>query len=90
MRKTIRTIGIASLIIGSLAVASPIYAQKQKQPSMDDMMKDGGMGGMMGMMGMMEQMNKMMGICTKMMESSMDGTDKKMPMESPAAPEKKG
>lgn len=86
MQRTIRTLGLASLILGSLAVASPIYAQKQKQPSMDGMMKDGGMGGMMVMM---EQMNKMMGICTKMMESSMDGTDKKMPMESPV-PEKKG
>lgn len=88
MRRTIRTIGVASLIIGSLVVASPVYAHQQKQPStQSDMMKDGGMGGMMGMM---EQMNKMMGICTKMMESSMDGTDKKMPMESPAAPEKNG
>jgi hypothetical protein len=90
MRMTIRTIGMASLIIGSLAIASSIYAQEQKQPSMDDMMKGGGMDGMMGMMGMMEQMSKMMGICTKMMESSMEGTDKKMPMESPAGPEKKG
>jgi hypothetical protein len=87
MRMTIRTIGMASLIIGSLAIASSIYAQEQKQPSMDDMMKGGGMDGMMGMM---EQMSRMMGICTKMMESGMEGTDKKMPMESPAGPEKKG
>ncbi len=84
MRKTIRSIGVASLLIGSLAATSPTYAQKQKQPSMDDMMKDSGMGGMM------EQMNKMMGLCNKMMESSMNGTDKKMPMESPTTPEKKG
>jgi len=91
MKKTILNIGIASLILGSLPLVSPVYAQKEKQPStQSDMMKDGGMDGMMGMMGMMEQMNKMMGLCTKMMESSMEGSDKKMPMESPAAPEKEG
>lgn len=90
MKKTILNIGIASLILGGLVAAAPAYAHEQKQPSMEDMMKGDGMGGMMGMMGMMEQMNKMMGLCTKMMESSMEGPDKKMPMESPAAPEKKG
>ena len=93
MRNTLRNIGIASLILGSLAAASPAYAQKPKKPStQSDMMKGGGMDGMMGMMGMMEQMNKMMGLCTEMMESSMDGkggSDMKMPTEPPAAPEKK-
>ena len=94
MRKTIRIIGIASLILGSLTVLSPAYAHKQKQPSTESgMMKGKGMDGMMNMMGMMEKMNKMMDLCTKMMESRMDGkdgSDMKMPMEQPAAPEKKG
>jgi hypothetical protein len=90
MRKTIRTIATASLMIGGLAAISPAYAHKQKQPAMQsDMMKGGGMEGMMGMM---EKMNKMMDLCSKMMESRMDGkggSDMKMPMEPPAAPEKK-
>jgi hypothetical protein len=93
MRNTLRNIGIASLVLGGLAAASPAHAHKQKQPStQSDMMKGGGMDGMMGMMGMMEQMNKMMGLCTKMMEGKMDGkggSDLKMPTEPPAAPEKK-
>ena len=88
MRKAIRTIGVATLMIGSVAALSPAYAQKEKKPpAQSDMMKDGGMDGMMSMMG---EMNKMMGLCNKMMESAMNGTDKKMPMESPATPEKKG
>lgn len=74
MLKIIRTIGIASLLLGGLAATSPLYAHSQSKPSMGkDMMKGGGMDGMMGMMTMMEQMNKMMGLCTKMMESKMDG-----------------
>jgi len=85
MRKTIRTIGVATLIIGSVAALSPVYAQKEKKPpAQSDMMKDGGMDGMM------EQMNNMVGLCNKMMESAMNGADKKMPIESPATPEKKG
>lgn len=90
MRKIIRNIGIATLFLGGLAATSPLYAHKQSKPSMgQDMMQGGGMGGMMGMM---EQMSKMMGLCTKMMESSMDGTgghDKNQPMTPPAEPEKK-
>jgi len=96
MRKTIRTIATAALMITGLAAISPAYAHKQKQPSMQsDMMKGGGMEGMEGMegmMGMMEKMNKMMDLCSKMMEGKMDGkdgSDMKMPMEPPAAPEKK-
>lgn len=87
MRKTMRTIATASLMISGLAAISPAYAHEQKQPSMQsDMMKGGGMEGMM------EKMNKMMDLCSKMMESRMDGkdgSDMKMPMEPPAAPEKK-
>lgn len=93
MRKAILTIGIASLLLGGLAAASPLYAHKKSQPSSgQDMMQGGGMGGMMGMMGMMEQMNKMMELCNKMMASRMDGTGSpgmNMPMDAPAAPEKK-
>jgi hypothetical protein len=87
MRKTIRTIGIASLFLGGLAATSQLYAHKQSKPSMgQNMMQGGGMGGMM------EQMSKMMGLCTKMMESTMDGTggnDKNQRMTPPAEPEKK-
>lgn len=90
MYKTLRTAGFASLFLGGLAAASPLYAHQQSKPSGGhDMMQGGGTGGMMGMM---EQMNKMMGLCTKMMESKMDGTGSpgmKMPMDAPAAPEKK-
>lgn len=90
MRKTIGTIATAALMITGLAAISPAYAHKQKQPSMQsDMMKGGGMEGMMGMM---EKMDKMMDLCSKMMEGKMDGkdgSDMKMPMEPPAAPEKK-
>lgn len=58
MRKTIRTIGIASLFLGGLAATSPLYAHKQSKPSSDqDMMQGGGMDGMMGMMRMMELCN---------------------------------
>ena len=93
MRKTLRIIGIASLFLGGLAAASPVYAHKKSPPSMgQDMMQGGGMGGMMGMMGMMEQMTKMMDLCNKMMASKMDGTGSpgmNMPMDAPAAPEKK-
>ncbi|MFZ5673148.1 MAG: hypothetical protein ACOZAM_09300 [Pseudomonadota bacterium] len=90
MRKTMRIIAAAALMISGLAAISPAYAHKQKQPSMQsDMMKGGGMEGMMGMM---EKMNKMMDLCSKMMEGKMDGkdgSDMKMPMEPPAATEKK-
>lgn len=87
MRKTIGT--IASLILGGLVAVSPAYAHKQKQPSTQSDMMNG--GGMAGMMGMMESMNKMMDQCSKMMASRMDDkddSDMKMPMEPPA-PEKK-
>lgn len=87
MRKTIRTIGIASLFLGGLAATSPLYAHKQSKPSMGQDMMQGG-----GMMGMMEQMGKMMELCNKMMASKMDGTgghDMKQPMTPPAEPEKK-
>lgn len=90
MYKTLRNIGIASLLLGGLAATSPLYAHQQsKSSSGHDMMQGGGMSGMMGMM---EQMNKMMGLCAKMMESKMDGTGSpgmKMPMDAPAAPEKR-
>lgn len=86
MRKTIRTIGIASLLLGGLAATSPLYAHKQSKPaSGQDMMQGGGMDGMMGMMRMME-------LCNKMMASKTDGTGSpgmNMPMDAPAAPEKK-
>lgn len=63
MRKTMTTIGIASLILSGLTAVYPAYAEKQKQPSMQpDMMKGGGMDGVMGMM---EQMSKMTGLCTR-------------------------
>ena len=90
MRKTIRTIGIASLFLGGLAATSPLYAHKQSKPSMGQDMMQG--GGMMGMMGMMEQMTKMMDLCNKMMASKMDGTgghDMNQPVTPPAEPEKK-
>ncbi|MGQ0485100.1 MAG: hypothetical protein ACT4SY_07105 [Hyphomicrobiales bacterium] len=91
MKETLRTIGLAALLLGGLAAASPVYAHKQAAPPMgQDMMKGGGMDGMMGMMGMMEQMNKMMGLCTKMMETAMGGMGgddgMKAPKEAPAAP----
>ena len=93
MRKTIRTIGIASLFLGGLAATSSLYAHKQSKPSSGQgMMQGGGMDGMMGMMTMMEQMSKMMGLCAKMMESKMDGTgghDMNKPMTPPAEPERK-
>lgn len=92
MHKTIRTIGIASLLIGGLAATSPLYAHSKSKPSSgQDMMHGGGMDGMMGMMSMMEQMNKMMELCSKMMASKMDGTgdDMKMPMSPTTEPEKK-
>ena len=86
MRKTIRTIAIASLFLGGLAAASPLYAHKQSKPSSgQDMMQGGGMDGMMAMMRMME-------LCNKMMASRMDGTGSpgmNMPMDAPAVPEKK-
>jgi hypothetical protein len=86
MRKALRTISIASLLLGGLAAASPLYAHKQSKPSTgQDMMQGGGMDGMMGMMTMME-------LCNKMMASKMDGTGSpamNMPMDAPAAPEKK-
>ncbi len=84
MRKTIRTIGIASLFLGGLAAMSPLYAHKQPKPSMGQDMMQGG--------GMMEQMTKMMELCTKMMASKMDGTgghDMKKPVTPPVEPEKK-
>ena len=87
MRKTIRTIGIASLFLGGLAATSPLYAHKQSKPSMDQDMMQGG-----GMMGMMEQMGKMMELCNKMMASKMDGTGghgMNQPVTPPAEPEKK-
>ena len=94
MRNPTKTIGLVVLLLGGLVAAPPVYAHKQAAPTMNqDMMKGGGMDGMMGMMGMMEQMNKMMGLCTKMMETAMGGMGgdggMKMPMETPAAPEKK-
>ena len=87
MRKTIRTIGIATLFLGGLAAASPLYAHSKSKPSMGQDMMQGG-----GMMGMMEQMTKMMELCNKMMASKMDGTgghDMNQPMAPPAEPEKK-
>ena len=87
MRKTIRTIGIATLFLGSIAATSPLYAHKQSKPSMSQDMMQGG-----GMMGMMEQMGKMMDLCNKMMASKMDGTDghdMNQPVTPPAEPEKK-
>jgi hypothetical protein len=87
MRKTIPTIAIATLFLGGLAAASPLYAHGKSKPSMgQDMMQSG------GMMGMMEQMTKMMELCNKMMASRMDGTgghDMKQPMAPPAEPGKK-
>ena len=93
MRKTLRTIGIASLFIGGLAATSPLLAHKAPKPSTGTMMQGGGMDGMMGMMSMMEQMNKMMGLCTKMMEASIQGTgghDMQMPQPTPEAPKQGG
>lgn len=87
MRKTIRTIGIATLFLGGLAAASPLYAHSKSKPSMGQDMMQGG-----GMMGMMEQMGKMMELCNKMMASKMDGTGDdmmKQPMAPPAEPGKK-
>ena len=81
MRNLNRTFGLVALLLASLAVASPVYAHKKVAPPMShDMMMGGEMDGMMGMM---EQMNKMMKLCTKMMESDMDGHHMKMPMEMP-------
>lgn len=87
MRKTIRTIGIATLFLGGLAAASPLYAHSKSKPSMGQDMMQGG-----GMMGMMEQMTKMMELCNKMMASKMDGTGDDImnqPMAPPAGPGKK-
>ena len=84
MRNLTRTFGLVALLLGGLAAASPVYAHKKvAPPKSHDMMKGGGMDGMM------EQMNKMMALCTKMMANNMDGHHMKMPMEVPAAPEKK-
>ena len=93
MRKTIQTIGIASLLIGGLAATSPLYAHSKAKPSSGhDMMQRGGMDGMMGMMTMMEQMTRMMDLCNKMMASKVDGAgghDMNQPMIPPPEPEKK-
>ena len=67
MHKALRTIGIASLFLGSIAATSPTYAHSKSPPAMGmDMMKGGNMDETMSMM---EQMNKMMKLCIKMMES---------------------
>ena len=71
MNKTLKIIGIATLLIGSIAATSPTYAASKSKPDMMgmDMMKGGKMGDMMGMESMMADMNKMMKLCLKMMES---------------------
>jgi|GEM_PF-6498280 len=78
MNKILRTLTLTALAAGVLAAAPPLYAHEKAKPSMDhNMMMQGGKMGGKDMMGMMEQMNKMMGLCTKMMESKMDGAGKK-------------
>lgn len=72
-----RAIRIASLVIliGALTAGSPVYAESHDAPGM---MQEGGdmqATGMEGMMGMMEQMNKVMTLCTKMMEGTMTEMD---------------
>lgn len=66
MLKTIRTIGIAALLLGGLATTSPLYAHSKSKPSMNSELMKG--SDMHGMMGMMKQMDKMMKLCIKMME----------------------
>jgi len=93
MNGKLRTLTLVSLFLGAFASASPLYAHANAKPSPDQnmMMKGGNMGGT-DMMGMMEQMNKMMGLCTKMMETAMnnkDGSGMQMPMDGEKAPEKK-
>lgn len=92
MMKTTKLFGTTFVVLAGIATASPLYAHKAPKPSAGTMMQGGGMDGMMGMMSMMEQMNKMMGLCNKMMEASMQGTgdhNMNQPMTPPAEPEKK-
>ena len=93
MNKTLRTIGIASLFLGGIAATSPLYAHQKAKPAMDHtMMQNGGNMGGMDMMGMMVQMNKMMGLCSKMMEMAMNtmgDSGMQMPKDGETAPEKK-
>lgn len=93
MNRKIRTLALASLVMGALAATSPLYAHAKTKPSAGEssMMGGGKMGGG-DMMGMMEQMTTMMGLCNKMMEMAMNnmgGSGMQMPMDGGKAPEKK-
>ena len=87
MNKTLRTIGIVSLLLGGIAATSPLYAHQKAKPAMDHtMMRNGGnMGGMDMMMKMMENCNKMM----EMAMNNMGGSGMQMPKDGETAPEKK-
>lgn len=64
MKKVLKSVGIAALLLGSIATASPTYAAAKSKPDMMgmSMMKGGKMDGMMA------DMNKMMKLCMKMMK----------------------
>lgn len=87
MHNRLKTILVASVLIGGLAATPALYAHESsgsKRPMMGP-----GMMGQGGMMGMMGQMSEMMETCNKMMQGMMEGhhpqsPGEKSPDEAPA------
>lgn len=74
MRKSLRTLFVASALMAGIAVAPALYAH-ESQGSQDSAMGPGmmGQGGMMDGGNMMGQMSTMMESCNKMMQEMMGG-----------------
>ncbi len=96
MFNTMKLAAASLALLAGLAAYTPLYADNDKKPPADTMMQGGnmeGMTGMMDMMDMMMQMNKMMGLCSKMMEASLNGSggmNMPMPQQTPEAPKQGG
>src|SRR3546814_15370118 len=95
MRKSMKTLAVASALIAGLAAAPALYAHDSEGSGGSKM--GSGMMGQGGMMGMMGQTSEMMENCNKMMQSmNHDGSGKpneKWTKDAPQpdkTPEKKG
>ncbi|MGE0333885.1 MAG: hypothetical protein AB7Q76_01225 [Gammaproteobacteria bacterium] len=95
MRKSMKTLAVASTLIAGLAAAPALYAHDSEESG--GSMMGPGMMGQSGMMGMMGQMSEMMENCNKMMQSmNHDGSGtpneqwRKDAPETDKTPEKNG
>ena len=90
MRKSTKTLAVASALVAGLAATPLLYAHESHGPGGST---EPGMTGQGGMMGMMGQMSEMMEGCSKMMQSmnrgGSDTPNEQWKKETPEAPDRK-